>query len=201
MEQRLLGASILALALGVSRESEARPRFAIFAGAQCDAPAVEDGQSFDSGCSMAPLAGFAAGFRPPGPLGLEALASYARRSFTSPAFVTDTAVRVDFLEVALEGTLVIHSSPGGFRVTALGGPELGVVLRARRLFRDVDQDIANELRQADFRLVALLRLSRHASAVEVFVESGVAWGLTNLDDTNQQTIHSRAFLIRLGVAR
>ena len=72
---------------------------------------------------MAPLAGFAAGFRPPGPLGLEALASDARRSFTSPAFVTDTAVRVDFLEVALEGTLVIHSSPGGFRVTALGGPE------------------------------------------------------------------------------
>jgi hypothetical protein len=201
MKHRLLTGSLLVLTFGLPGRSEARPRLGLFGGLQCDVPAVEDVVGFASSCSVTPLVGIAASFAAPRSLRLEAEAAYSRRSFASTAFVTDTDVRVELVELGLLTDFLIHESRGGFRISALGGPELGVVLHARRRFREVDQDISEELRPAEFRLRGALRLTHPAGGFDLFVEGGLAWGLTDLDDTNQQQIHSRDIVFKLGVIR
>lgn len=196
MRSRFLAASLLAWAV----DTEAQWKFSGFAGPSCDAPSVEDAERFDSACSVQPLLGAAASFPGPGRLRLEAEASYSRRSFESPAFVTETPVRADFLDLAfLLGWPVWESSR--FRVTAVFGPQVGLRLSARRRFRDFDQDITDELRPAELRLVGALRLSRRTGRGEAFLEGRLGYGLTNLDDTNQQQIHSRGVAVMLGFAR
>ena len=59
--------------------------FSVFAGLTCDAPAVEDGRSFDSRCAVQPLVGGAFTFSGPGKVRLEVEGAYARRSFGSSA--------------------------------------------------------------------------------------------------------------------
>ncbi len=199
MQCRLLAAS-LAGTLAVAAEIEASWKLSVFAGPQCDAPAVEDGERFDSRCSLQPLFGAAASFSGPGRLWLETEASYSLRSFGSSAFVTDTLVRADFLELAFLSAWPLHESPR-YRVTAVAGPQVGFRLSARRPFRDVDQDVTDELREADLRLALALRLSRPIGPVEAFIEGRFAFGITNLDDTNQQEIHSRAVVMKLGFTR
>jgi hypothetical protein len=172
-------------------------RLSFFAGPSCDAPAVEDGERFDSACSVQPVLGAAVSFAGPGRLRLEAEVSYARRSFESKAFVTDTAVRADFLELAALGAWPFHESSRN-RVTALFGPQLGLRLSARRAFREFDQDVTDELHPADLKLVLGLRLSRSTKRGEAFVEGRLGIGLVNLDDTNQQEIHSRGLAVIFG---
>ncbi len=174
--------------------------FSLFAGLQCDAPAVRDGRRFDSSCGVEPLAGGALSFTGFGRLSLETEGQYAGRSFASSAFVTDTAVRSDFLELAFLGAWPFYDR-GAFRLSAVTGPQLGLRLRARRRFRNVDQDVTDELRSADLKIVGGLRLSRRAGAGAVFLEGRLAFGLTDLDDTNQHSIHSRILSIQLGYAR
>lgn len=170
---------------------------AVIGGAQCDAPAVSDGASFSSTCSLQPLAGAALGFPFPGPrqLSLEVEGQYARRSFGSEAFATDTEVRATFIELALLGTWSFYESASGLRLGAVAGPQIGILQDAHRRFRDVDQDVKDLFRPADFKLVTALRVTRR----RLSAEGGVAWGLTNLDDTNQQEIRSRALYFKLGL--
>ncbi len=172
-------------------------RLSFFAGPSCDAPAVEDGERFDSACSIQPLLGAAVTFSGPGRLRLEAEVSYARRSFESPAFVTDTAVRADFLELAALAGWPLHEGSHN-RVTAVFGPQVGLRLSAHRAFREIDQDMTDELRPADLKVVLGVRLSRATRRGEAFVEGRLGIGLTNLDDTNQQEIHSRGVAVIFG---
>jgi len=171
----------------------------VFAGLTCDAPAVEDGRSFDSRCAVSPLVGGAFTFSGPHRVRLEAEGAYARRSFESSAFVTDTAVRADFLELAFLGERAIHER-GPFRLSVVASPQVGLRLRARRRFREVDQDVTDELREADLKIIVGLRLARRLGGGAVFVEGRFGWGLTDLDGTNQHQIHSRAISIQLGYA-
>ncbi len=201
MERSLPAAFFLVTAFLLAKGVEASLGFSVFAGLLCDAPAVYDERSFDSRCSVEPLVGGRIGWSGLGRARLETEALYSRRSFESPAFVTDTAVRADFLELALLGAWPIHEGSGALRVTAVVGPQVGLRLRARRRFQDVDQDITEELRPADLKIVSGLRLSHRAGRGDVFVEGRLAWGLTDLDDTNEQQIHSRALSIQLGYAR
>jgi hypothetical protein len=196
VRSRFLAASLLAWAF----DTEAQWRFSVFAGPSCDAPAVEDGERFDSACSVKPLLGAAASFSLPGRLRLKAEASYSRRSFESPAFVTDTPVRADFLDLAFLGAWPIRDS-SRFRVTAVFGPQVGLRLSARRRFRDFDQDVTDELRPAELRFVGGLRLSRRTGRGEAFLEGRLGFGLTKLDGTNQQQILSRGVAVMLGFAR
>jgi hypothetical protein len=201
MERGFLVAWVVLLSFGLSARSYARPRFGAFAGGQCDAPAVEDVERFDSSCSMVPFFGLLTLFDGPRSLGLEGRAAYSGRSFSSTAFVTETPVRMRLVELAFFALVPIHETSGGFRFTALAGPEVGFVLEVHRRFRDVDQDITEELRPADFRLRGALRVSRQIGSFDIFFQGGLAWGLTDLDDTNQQQIHSRAVLFEVGVTR
>lgn len=200
MEQRLspLVFLVAAAVSAVTSDSIAADLgFSFFGGAQCDAPDVQDGESFESSCSIQPLVGTAVSFSAPGPADwrLEGQGQYSRRSFRSTAFATDTNVRADFLELALVGTWPFYRSSSGFRLAAIVGPQLGVLLGAQRRFQDIDQDITDELRSTDFRIVTAIRLSHR----RFFVEGGFAWGLTDLDNTNQQQIHSRGVMVKLGI--
>jgi hypothetical protein len=181
--------------------AEAGVGLAIAGGAQLDTPRVWDGRSFSSEGSVEPVAGVALRWPPHGSWGAELEGAYARRSFASDAFVTDTPVRADFIEWSLLGVWRERGSQGRWAVSALLGPQLGARLRARRRFRDVDQDVTNELRETDLKALAALRLSRSKGPLEVYLEGRLAWGLTNLDDTNQQRIHARSVGLRLGLAR
>ena len=196
VQSRLLAASLLAWAV----DTEADWRLSVFAGPSCDAPAVEDGASFDSRCSVQPLLGAAASVSGPGRWRFETEATYSRRSFESSAFVTDNAVRAEFLELALLAAWPLREG-SSYRITAVLGPQVGLRLRARRRFRDVDQDVTDELRPADLKLVGALRLSRRTGRGEAFLEGRLGFGVTNLDDTNQQEIHSRGFAVKVGFAR
>lgn len=146
---------------------------------------------------MQPLAGARASFPGPG-LGdwrLVAEGQYSRRAFASDAFATDTDVRAEFLELALLSQWQFYGSSSGVRLYAVVGPQIGILLRARRQFRGVDHDITDELRSPDFRIAAALRVTYR----RVFVEGGLAWGLTDLDNTNRQQIHSRGVAVKLGI--
>jgi hypothetical protein len=192
---------LLPALISTAAVAEARRPLSFFAGPQCDRPAVEDGERFDSGCSVAPALGVRLGFAGFRRLQLEAEGQYSRRTFRSEAFVTDTSVRADFVELALLGAWPVVRSSGGLGVTAVLGPQVGILLGARRPFREVDQDVADELRPADLRIVFALRLSQRTRAGSVFIEGGLQWGLTDLDATNQQQIHSRALVVKLGLER
>lgn len=194
---RFRGASAVAICCIASDVAAAELGFSVFAGPQCDAPSVRDGPSFESSCAVQPLVGAAVSFPAPGlaTWRLEGEGQYARRSFGSDAFATDTHVRTKSLELALLGTRSLYGSSSGFRLSAVFGPQLGILLRARRRFRDVDQDVTDQLRPAELRIVTAVRLRRE----RFFVEGGFAWGLTDLDDTNQQQIHSRDVVVKLGV--
>ena len=179
------------LALGLS----------FFAGAQCDAPAVEDGSSFESSCSVRPLAGAALRFRGPGRLRLEAEGQFSRRSFRSPAFVTDTSVRADFLEMAPLGVFRFRALSARWSLGAVAGPQVGFRLRARRRFRDVDEDVTSQLREADLKGVFGVRLTRSMGPAEILLEGRFVWGWTDLDDTGQHRIAPRTWGVRVGFAR
>ncbi|HEY7697542.1 MAG TPA: hypothetical protein VIE88_03960 [Vicinamibacteria bacterium] len=112
--------------------------------------------------------------------------------------MTDTAVRADFLELAFLGERAIYER-GAFRFSLVAGPQVGLRLRARRRF-DVDQDVTGELREADLKIVCGLRLARRLGEGAVFVEGRFGCDLTDLDDTKQNQIHSRAIWIQLGYA-
>jgi hypothetical protein len=188
------------LLLAWAFDAEAWGRLSVFAGPSCDAPTVEDGERFDSKCSVQPLLGGAASFSGPGRLGIETEASYSRRSFESSAFVTDTAVRAEFLELALLAAWPLREGPR-YAVVAVAGPQVGLRLSARRRFRGLDQDVTDELRPADLRLVGALRLSRRTGRGVAYLEGRLGFGVTDLDDTNQQQIHSRGVVVLLGFAR
>ena len=174
--------------------------FSLFTGLTCDAPAVDDGRSFDSSCSVELLAGGSVRLPRLDRIRLEAEARFERRSFESSAFVTNTLVRTEFLELALLSDWPFLEG-GRFRLSAVAGPELGLRLRARRRFGDVDQDVTDELLPADLKVVGGLRVSGRTGRGAIFVEGRFGFGLTNLDDTSQQSLHSRALSFLFGYSR
>ena len=199
MRSKLLAVVALATALHPTKV-EADSSWSVFGGFQCDTPRIRDGgDRFESTCAVAPLAG--GGFELAGPWKsrFETSASFARRSFASTALVTDTNVRADYLELALRTALPVYGSDVSWRLRVLVGPQLGILLRARRRFRDVDQDVSDELRSTDIKLVAAVRIERTLGTRAFFAEAGFGWGLVDIDDTNQQEIRSRNLAVRLGI--
>lgn len=125
-------------------------------------------------------------------------ASLARREFSSAAFVTDTPVVADFVELGLLALRRLRSEAATWQAHALSGAQLGFRLRARRRFRDVDQDVTDELREADVKALVGLRAARRGARGELFMDLRWLFGLTNLDATNQQQIRARSWVLLLG---
>ncbi|HET7292074.1 MAG TPA: outer membrane beta-barrel protein [Vicinamibacteria bacterium] len=170
-------------------------------GLQHDSPAVDDeGQDFGSDGSWKPLAGALVSWHGAA-WGAETRAYYGQRAFASSAFPTDTPVRVDFLELGLVAMRGLGSATGRWTRELFTGPQTGLRLRARRSFRDVDQDVTDQFREADLKWVAGFRVGRRAGTSQLFLDGSLAWGLTNLDSTNQQEIHSRLLSFSIGWRR
>jgi hypothetical protein len=188
------------LLLAMVGKAQADVGFSAFAGFQCDKPAVRDGGAFDSRCSFQPVLGVGAAWPAQtawqGALELR----HSRRHFASSAFVTDTPVRAQFIDFSVLAVWRVRQRER-WSVAAVGGAQLGFLVAARRRFRDIDQDVTNEFREADLQAVRGLRLSRSAGRGRMYVEGRVGWGLTDLDNTNQQQIHARTFVATLGYSR
>jgi hypothetical protein len=115
--------------------------------------------------------------------------------------VTDTNVVADFVELGMLGMATHVSASGTWRVSLLAGPQVGLRLKARRRFREADQDVTQELRGADLKAALGLRLRRSLGRGSVFIEARAALGLTDLDATHQQSIRARVLGLHLGYTR
>lgn len=171
------------------------------AGVQRDAPSVRDLREFGSHGSPAFFAGAFAAWRPQARWSARLEAAYARRRFSSSAFVTDTPVVADFLEIGLFGAWLPGPRDRAWRFRVELGPEVGVRLRARRRFRDVDQDVADELRSADLKVVLGVWVERAWGSGRLFLSPRFGLGLTDLDATNQQQIRARTAALVVGYER
>ncbi len=187
--------------LSTSVAAAAGVTLAAVAGVHCDKPAVRDGSGFPSACAPRPMAGGAIGWAAHSRWRVDLEAIFAPRRFTSQAFVSNDAVRVDVLETAVIAGWRLRPAPAGWDLTIRGGPQVGSRLRARRRFRDVDEDITDQLREADLKLLVALRMSKRIGGASLLLEGRVGWGLTDLDNTNQQQIRSRAVGMLVGYAR
>jgi hypothetical protein len=127
--------------------------------------------------------------------------AFGRRRSASPAFVTDTPVVADFLEVGLLAAWRAGPAERAWRFRMEAGPQVGILLRARRRFRDVDQDITDELQHKDLKAVLGVRVERRAGGGWLVLGTRFAWGLTDLDTTNQQQIRARIWVFLLGYER
>lgn len=204
--QRLPSVSGLALAAALfiagPLRSDAVAGIGIVAGLQHDAPAVRDaGRGFASEGSWRPLVGLLLSRRIGTRWRAEGGALYAKRVFSSSAFVTDTPVRADFFDLGVVAIRELGPPGPPWALSVQAGPQAGLRLRARRRFREVDQDVTGELHEADLRMIGGLRLARVAGRSRFFLEGRFAWGLTNLDNTEQQEVRSRGLTVAVGWTR
>jgi hypothetical protein len=191
----------LALALLLpAAPAVAEVRWGAGAGTQSDAPLVSDGRRFESKGGLAPVAGVFLAWSSDAGWGGQLAADLARREFASPAFPTDTPVVADFLELGVHGRWRAWNG-GGWEAWVAAGPQVGFRLRARRRFRELDQDVTEELREADFKIALRLLAARRWGGGQLFLEGRLAFGITDLDATNQQEIRPRILGICIGYGR
>lgn len=186
------------LLLAIAEPGAAAVTWGVQAGVQRDAPQVRDVREFPSDGSWAPVSGAFVGWEPRGRWSARAETAFARRRFASPAFVTDMPVVADFLEAGLLALWRPGPATRRWALSLEAGPQVGFRLRARRRFRDVDQDVTGELREADLKAVVGLGAAHRRGP---FLTVRFAFGMTDLDATNQQQIRARALVLLLGYRR